>query len=427
MKKVVINARVFDGRHSQLKEHASIVIEGNLVKEICFGEISLEQFDEVIDAKNRVVIPGLSDMHVHISHNVKGGTDALRIDEAAVRGAKQAYEMLLRGFTTLRDAGGIVYGIKHSIDTGFIDGPRIFPSNAYISQTCGHGDTRSSRAQQRLFDDVYTSPSLMAGGTVLVDGVPQMLKAVREQLFLGASQIKLMAGGGISSQYDPLFTVQFTFEEMKAAVDAAADFGTYVMAHLYTPQAMKRAAKAGIKSFEHASLMDEETAKIIKTEGIWVMPGPQAARGRNIRPDVSEETRKKAILVRDGEEKATEYINKYDIPIVFGSDSTGDPERTKAHQLDDFRFMKKRFGSLKGLISATGNVCELNKLTTYQNPYPEGKIGVLEEGAFADLIIVNGNPLEDLDVIAQEDNLLLIMKDAKIYKNTGIEVSGEKV
>ena len=424
MSRILIkNANVFDGRTPEIKENSNIVIEGNLVKEIIGGQLSEEGFDQVIDAGNKVVIPGLTDAHVHLSHT-NGGP---RPDESAVRSVRFAKDMLLRGFTTVRDAGGVVYGLKKNIDNGYLDGPRIFPSNAYISQTSGHGDNRESRAAYRITDGIYSSPSLQDRGTSIADGVPEVLRAVRENLFLGASQIKIMAGGGCSSKYDPIETVQFTFEEMKAAVDAAADFGTYVMAHLYTSKAIQRAAKAGVKSFEHTNLMDDEAGRLLATlPDIWIMPGPQFSRKRpepdlaSLPPEERErlvKLLKKGEFVRAGEEKATETINKYDLNIVFGTDSFGDPELVDRYQLEDFIYFKKRFGNWKALKAATGNVHELFKLSTYQNPYPEGKIGVLEEGSFADLLIIDGNPVEDVAVLADRNNIKLIMKDAKVYKN----------
>lgn len=416
MRILIKNASVFDGKHEWLKEGSSIVIEGNLVKEIVQEKISEENFDQIFDVKNKVVIPGLTDAHVHLFFNGNGITDTMRIDENAVRSVRFAKDMLLRGFTTVRDAGGITYGLKKNIDNGYLDGPRIYPSNAFLSQTSGHGDTRASRAESRVTDHIYTSSSLQNKGTILVDGVPEMLRAVREQFFLGASQIKIMAGGGISSAYDPIQTIQFTLEEMRAAVQAAADYGTYVMAHLYTPQSMQRAAKAGVKSFEHATMMDEETAKVINANGIWVTAGPQCNRKWH-NESTPESIIRKSALVRQGEEITTELIHKYNLPILFGTDSFGDPERVDRFQLEDFSFFKKRFGSFKGIVAATGNINELIKLSTYQNPYPEGKIGVLEEGSFADLCVVEGNPVADLDVLADRKNMKLIMKDGKVYKN----------
>ncbi len=418
-KKLIKHANVFDGKNSKLKENVNIVIEENLVKKIVSGEVSEENFDEVIDVEGYTVIPGLTDAHVHVSHNESIRGYEPRIDEMAVRSTKVAKDMLLRGFTTIRDAGGITFGLKKNIDNGFIDGPRIYPSNAYISQTCGHADMRSSHSCEHLPDGSWTSPALQNRYGYVADGKTEVLRAVREQLFLGASQIKIMAGGGCSSKYDPIQTVQFTLEEMKAAVDAASDFGTYVMAHLYTPESIKRAVKAGVKSLEHTNLMDDEAAKVVKDNDVWVMPGPQFSRpSESHGKDQPESILKKADYVRKGEVIATEAINKYDLKLLFGTDSFGDPDFIAKHQLEDFSFFKKRFGSFKGLVAATGNINELIKLTTYQNPYPDGKIGVLEEGSYADILAVKGNPVEDLDVLANEDNIRLIMKDAKVYKNT---------
>lgn len=415
LKKLIRNAEVFDGKNPKLTTNAAIVIEGNIVKDIVQGEVDPAQFDEVIDASGLTAIPGLTDAHVHVS--ITAPQDRSRADEIIVRSVRYARDMLMRGFTTIRDAGGVTYGLKKNIDSGFLDGPRIFPSNNFISQTCGHGDIRMSPAGERYPGGFYTSPAIMNHMTSLADGPAEMLRAVREQLFLGASQIKLMCGGGVSSFFDPLPTLQFTLEEMKAAVNAASDYGTYVMAHIYTPAAMQRAAEAGIKSFEHATLLDDETGRIIADKGIWIMPGPQFERPMDPRYRERPEIAEKWAVVAKGSEQQTEIINKYDLPIVYGTDAMGAPEKIEAHQLDDFRYFKKHYGSFRGLLAATGNVHELFKLCTYQNPYPEGKIGVLEIGSFADILLVNGNPAEDLAVLADRNNIRLIMKDGKVYKN----------
>ncbi len=425
MKILIQNAEVFDGKHEVLIHRAHIIIQDNHVEEISIGEVSPESFDRVIDAKGNVAIPGLIDSHVHLSSTATN-QDSLRVDEIAVKSTRIAKDMLLRGFTTVRDAGGITYGLKKCIDSGIVDGPRIYPSNGFISQTCGHGDCRSSRAQVVLPTGEHISPYMRSGGSVIADGVPEMLKAVREQLFLGASQIKLMVGGGFASRYDPIQTVQFTYEEMKAAVDASADFGTYVMAHLYTPQSMQRAAKAGIKSFEHATFMDDETARIIRDNEIWVCPCPQFKREEDYEQIHSEKISfsKANAHSDDAFSKAArnpaqfdELIHKYQIPIVFGTDCAFGFDFMEKNQLNDFRYYKKRFGSFEGLKSATGNAHELIKLTTYQNPYSDGKLGVLEKGSYADLLVVRGNPAADLDVLSGKENMLLIMKDGKLYKN----------
>lgn len=418
-RKLIQNADVFDGTHETLQKNVNIVIEDHFVTQITEASVPSEVFDEVIDAAGYTVIPGLTDAHVHVSHSDPGLLSEPRVDELAVRSVRMAYDMLMRGFTTIRDAGGITYGLKKNIDNGFLPGPRIYPSNAYISQTCGHGDIRKTPAAERLPDGNYTCPTLQQRQSYIADGVPEMLRAVREQFILGASQIKLMAGGGISSKFDPIQTVQFTYEEMKAAVDAAGDYGTYVMAHLYTPKAMQRAVRAGVLSLEHVSMMDDETGKMIKDADCFVTPGPQMGRSMESHgPNQPPEIVKKGNYVRQWETIATEVINKYDLKILFGTDSFGNPDLIAERQLQDFGFYKKRFGSFKGIVAATGNVHELIKHTTYQNPYPDGKIGVLEEGSYADLLIVNGNPVADLDVLTDQDNIRLIMKDGTVYKNT---------
>ncbi|MDF2716433.1 MAG: hypothetical protein K0R28_3358 [Paenibacillus sp.] len=413
---LIKNANVFDGRHAELQENVNIVIEHNLVKEIGGGSIPESGFAAVYDAGNHTVIPGLTDAHVHLSITGNSLSDGWRIDEKAVRSVRFAKEMLLRGFTTVRDAGGITFGLKKNIDNGYLEGPRILPSNSMISQTSGHGDIRANHAEERITDRIYASADLNSKLSVIADGVDEVIRAVREQLFLGASQIKLMAGGGFSSAYDPLPTVQFSLEEMKAAVGAAADYGTYVMAHLYTPQSMHRAAKAGVKCFEHATMLDEETARIVADQGIWITPGPQLGREYPLE-GLSKSVIKLIEDFRRGERISTELIDKYNLPILYGTDAFGNTDKAAEIQLDDFRLYKARFGSYRGIVAATGNAHELIKLSTYQNPYPEGKIGVLEEGSFADLLIIRGNPVEDLAILSDVTNIRFIMKNAVVYKN----------
>ncbi len=316
----------------------------------------------------------------------------------------------------------MTYGIKQGIDDGTIVGPRIYPSNAYISQTAGHGDLRLGRTEYRITDGIFASGQLGPNSrSYIADGPAEMLRAVREQLFLGASQIKIMAGGGCASQYDPIQTIQFTLEEMKAAVQAAADYGTYVMAHLYTNESMQRAAEAGVKSFEHGQRLDEETARIIRDKGIFIDPCPNfrphtAEQDKN--PDFADPKRqKKGEYVRSGVAQQTELINKYSLNLLFGTDYV-EGLTCGIKQSQDLESYQERFGSFKGLYAATGAFNELVKLTTYQNPYPDGKIGVLEKGSYADLLVVDGNPVENLSLLSDpHKNIKLIMKDGVIYKN----------
>jgi len=422
MRKLIKNANVFNGRDAKLLERAYIVLEDGFVREIAQGDVTEGGFDEVVDAGGRTALPGLVDAHVHLAFTRRiVGLNELTPDEIAIRSTRFAKEMLLRGFTTVRDAFGMVLGLKNSIDNGFVDGPRIFPSYAGISQTSGHGDYRANRAQQRLDGGEHTSPFLRGGHTALADGEAEVLRAARENLFLGASQIKICSGGGFSSQYDFIFTTQLTEEETRAAVRAAEDYGTYVMTHLYTAKSIARALRAGVKSLEHATMLDEETARMAAANGAWICSCPQIGRPRREGDPVMPMTPERQAML-DGEKIQTELINKLDLNLAFGTDCMrwdespvlANPNR----QLEDFSIYKSRFGSLKGLRAATGAAHDLLALSTYQNPYRDGKIGLLEQGAFADLLLVDGNPAEDLDILANPDNTRLIMKAGAIYKNT---------
>lgn len=417
-RQIITNCNVFDGNHEQLKLHSHIIIEDNLVTEISSSDVSAENFDEIIDAGGRIVIPGLVDCHVHVALTGGGSEmECMRADETAVRGAKNAEEMLYRGFTTVRDAGGLVWGIKHCIDTGYTIGPRIFPSHSGIGQTSGHCDNRPGAASMRTLTG-YMSPVMDNKIWILADGANEVLKAARDQLFLGASQIKLFLGGGIASVFDPLYTVQYTEEEIRAAVQAAKDYGTYVMAHLYTCESMQRAVRAGVMSLEHTQLMDDETARMIRDNGVWVCPCPAFAEDSMMDFISTEDMQKKYRIVKQGVEQQTELIDKYHLNVVFGTDMATNKYFCEEHQLKDFGTWGRRYGSFKTLQAATGRAYDLFKLSTYRNPYPEGKIGVLEEGSFADLLIVDGNPVRQVDLLTDKNNFRVIMKDGTIYKNT---------
>ncbi|TKF39012.1 amidohydrolase family protein, partial [Vibrio sp. F13] len=415
MKKLITNANVFNGVDNNLIENVSILIEDNLITQI--GEVDATLADEIIDAQGGTVMPGLIDAHVHITLSAPFNViDTMTREEVAIRSAKISEEMLMRGFTTIRDVAGNTLGLKKSIDNGYATGPRILPSMAAISQTSGHSDYRQNQAQERLANGHEDSPMMKLGAMKVADGRSEVLKVVREQLFMGASQIKIMAGGGASSTFDPLDTLQFTSDEMKAAVQAASDYGTYVAAHIHTSDAMRRAAEAGVMSFEHATIMDDDIAEIIKEKGIWVIPSyftSSLIAERKI-PLPNEETYRKTERVGKAMFKSAELIKKYDIQnIAFGTDCVGETN-VHATQLNELGAIEQVFDTITALRMATSNCGRLFEMSTYQHPYQQGKLGQIVAGAYADLLIIDGNPLEGVACVANTDTQKLIMKDGKV-------------
>ncbi|MFM2583135.1 metal-dependent hydrolase family protein [Vibrio campbellii] len=416
---VIKNANVFNGVDEQLLKNVDLLIENNLITQI--GKVDDSKAEQIIDAEGKTVMPGLIDAHVHITLSAGfNELDGMTREEIAIRSARISEEMLMRGFTTIRDVAGNTLGLKNSIDKGYAKGPRILPCMAAISQTCGHSDYRQNQAQERLANGHEDSPLMKTGAFKVADGRAEVLKAVREQLFMGASQIKVMAGGGASSTFDPLDTLQYTLDEMKAAVEAASDYGTYVAAHIHTAPAMKRAAEAGVMSFEHATIMDDEIAQIVKEKGIWLVPSyftSSLIAERKI-PLPNEETYRKTERVGKAMFKSAELIKKYDIQnLAFGTDCVG---KANVHesQMQELGAIEKTFDTITALRMATSNCGRLFELSTYKHPYQEGKLGQIVEGAYADLLIVDGNPLEGVDCVMQDETKKVIMKDGVVYKNT---------
>lgn len=417
MTTVITNANVFNGVDNQLQENVSLLIENNVITQI--GDVDLSLANEIIDAQGGTVMPGLMDAHVHITMSAPfHELDKMTREEVAIRAAKVAEGMLMRGFTTVRDVAGNTLGLKNCIDNGYATGPRILPSQAAISQTCGHSDYRQNQAQERTGSH-EDSPIMKTGAFKVADGRSEVLRAVREQLFMGASQIKMMAGGGASSSFDPLDTIQYTLDEMKAAVEAASDYGTYVAAHIHTADAMRRAAEAGVMSFEHATIMDDDIAKTIKDKGIFVIPSyftSSLIAERKI-PLGSEILYQKTERVGKAMFKSADLIKKYDIQnICFGTDCVGTLDVHKT-QSEELQAIETVFDSLTALKMVTSNCGRLFEMSTYKHPYQEGKLGQITEGAYADLLIIEGNPLNGVECVTNPETQKLIMKDGVVYKN----------
>jgi len=410
------NVQVFDGTSDKLIK-ADVLVEGNLIKQIA-KDIKAPKGAEVIEGNGKTLMPGLIDAHWHTMFNFWPVSKVLgsNLGELSIAAAIHSNEQLLRGFTTVRDVGGNVFGVKNAIDAGLIDGPRIYPSGPYISQTSGHGDFRGPND---VPENVGTplDYSQRVGHTLIADGVPEVIKRTREALRMGATQIKAMGGGGVASIYDPLDVTEYTFEEMKAIVDVANSWNTYVAIHVNTDAAIQQWIKAGAKSVEHGFFMKEETAKAMAENGVWWSMQPMDVHGEDAFVFENPISTDKYNNLVGELENAIGYAKKYKVKTAFGTDLLFDPELA-AKEGKFLAKLKKWYTPFEVLNMATANNAELIKMCGPRDPYP-GKLGVIEEGALADMILVNGNPLENIDlVIDPENNFLVSMKDGVIYKNT---------
>jgi imidazolonepropionase-like amidohydrolase len=321
----------------------------------------------------------------------------------------------MRGFTTVRDVGGPVFGLKRGIDEGIVAGPRIYPSGAVITVTSGHGDFRQLTDLPRTIGGYLTRMEQL-GGSMVADSPDEVRVRTREQLMQGASQIKLTAGGGVSSPFSPIDVSTFTEAELRAAVEAAENWGTYVTAHAFTPAAIRTSIAAGVKCIEHGFLMDDATAKLMAEEGIWLSMQPLPEGLRLGFPEGTIQ-RAKADEVWPGIARTYELAKKYNIKTAWGTDVLFSAALAK-QQGAILASLTRWYTPAEALVMATGTNAELLALSGLRNPYP-GKLGVVEAGALADLLLVDGNPLENIQLIADPArNFLVIMKDGKIYKNT---------
>ncbi|GAB4384679.1 MAG: amidohydrolase family protein [Elainellaceae cyanobacterium] len=415
------NVRIFDGTSEQLSAPSNVLVVGNKIQTISAASIPAPEGSATrINGEERVLMPGLMDAHVHLIMETTPVEQLLSPDtpiEAVFQTAEaNATAMLMRGFTSARDMAGPVFELKKAIDRGDVIGPRIWPSGAMISQTAGHGDFRSLKEIPRT-PSTPLSRAEQYGVGVIADGVDEVLRRTREQLMQGASQIKLAAGGGVASAYDPLDASQYTEAEFKAAVDAAANWNTYVTIHAYTPTAIQTAIRAGVKCVEHGQLMDEETAQLMAEKGTWLSMQPFLDdEDRNPYPEGSE-NRAKQLLVSEGTDRAYNLAKKYNIKTAWGTDNLYSAEGS-ARQGAKLAKLVRWYTPAEVLRMATSTNAELLALSGPRNPYP-GKLGVVAEGALADLLLVNGNPLENIQLIEDPaNNFVVIMKDGKIYKNS---------
>jgi imidazolonepropionase-like amidohydrolase len=412
------NIRVFDGKSKTLRSGLRVVIEGNTIGSVEPDDSQKLADMQVIDGSGHTLMPGLIDAHAHIMMASLSMNQLMMADIGFINlaAASEAQRMLMRGFTSIRDMAGPAFSLKKAIDIGMTPGPRIWPSGAMISQTSGHGDFRMpyeipSQPGQGL------SRGEALGAGAIADGTAEILKRAREQLMLGASQLKLAAGGGVASAYDPLDVSQYTEAEFRAAVDAAENWGTYVAVHAYMPLAIQTAVRGGVRCIEHGQLMDEQTAKLLADEGIWISLQPFLDDEDAIFFPEGSASRLKQIQMSNGTDTAYELAKQFSLKTAWGTDTLFDA-KLATRQGAQLAKMTRWYPAADVLMMATSVNAELLALAGPRNPYP-GKLGVIENGALADLLIVRGDPIANIQLLADPaSHLALIMKDGQIFKNT---------
>ena len=410
------NVRIFDGKGASRSAPSNVLIKGNIIERISTEPIAAEPGVTVIAGNGRTLMPGLIDAHWHAMLIRPNPAQAIVGDVGYnnIAAGVEATDTLMRGFTTVRDVGGPVFGLKAAIDGGLIAGPRIYPSGAMITVTSGHGDFRQLSELPRTIGGMLSRMEQI-GGSMVADSPDEVRLRVREQLMQGASQIKLTAGGGVSSPFSPIDVSTFTEPELRAAVEAAENWGTYVTVHAFTQTAIQRAIAAGVKCIEHGFLMDDATAKLIAEKDIWLSLQPLPEELRQGFPPGSVQ-RAKADEVWPGIARTYELAKKYKIKTAWGSDVLFS-QALAQQQGAILASLVRWYSPAEALATATRTNAELLALSGKRSPYA-GTLGVVEQGALADLLLVEGNPLENIKLIADPaKNFKVIMKGGRIYKD----------
>ena len=408
-RQALINARLFDGASGALLPNTTLVIEGERVTAVTQQALQVDDA-QCIDVGGRVVLPGLIDAHVHVaatSHDLV----ALALQPPSLVGAQSSHilrDMLRRGFTTVRDAAGADFGLQEAVARGLYEGPRLFIAGRPISQTGGHADMRPKGVDGR---GMFCSCAGLGLVGAIADGVGEVRRAVREQVRNGANHIKIMAGGGVSSPTDPIDGTQFSVEELRAAVEEAEAANLYALAHAYSPRAVTRAVQAGVRSIEHGNLIDEATARVMKTHGAYLVPtlstyAALADEGQRLGWSVAMLDKLQAVHDRGLE--AVKIARAEGVPIVFGTDLLG---HMHARQSGEFALRTPALSAVEVLQSATITAARLMR--------QEAHIGQLVAGAWADLLVVDGDPTQDLGVLADPArNIRLLMQGGRVVRSS---------
>jgi imidazolonepropionase-like amidohydrolase len=376
----------------------------------------------VIDGGGRTLMPGMIEGHGHATYASPLLDMMLNQDitEQAIRAARRAHDYLMAGFTTVRDMGGNAFGLRKALDAGMFPGPRIYPSGPAIGQTTGHGDFRTANDGHPYFDGrERAGVAERLGWTKIADGPDEVRRAVRDNLFRGAAQIKLMAGGGVTSFTDPLFSSAYTAAELAAGVEEAKRYGTYVAVHAQTNAGVVAALDAGAISIEHGLILEEETVKRMAEIGAYYNPQAflalqDVSKNPMFQDPIQQEKNRE---VAQGAPQAIEWAKHYGVKILWGSDLFfGDDAWVNFRQ--EFAYRDRFFEPIEQMIQVTGNNGEVLALSGWKNPYPHGALGVIQEGAYADILLIDGDPSKDIKILMDSNNIDLIMKDGVIYKNT---------
>ena len=406
---LIRNARILDTRQAALTSTHTVLVRDGLIE-----KISATDFDgadaQVIDAQGMTLMPGLIDCHVHVmasSFNL-GAVANMPNALALLRALPIMKGMLDRGFTSVRDAGGADWALAEGVRTRQVPGPRLFFSGKALSQTGGHGDFR---ARNDKLDDPCSCAYKLGNIGRVVDGVDACRLAVREEVLKGATQIKVMASGGVSSPNDPINNLGFSEAELRAIVEEASNANTYVMAHAYTPRAIARAVECGVRTIEHGNLVDAPTAQLMREKGAYMVPTLITYEGLandGAKYGLPDESVQKIAKVRTNGLEALKVLDAAGVKMGYGSDLLGE---THYMQSEELLLRAKVLGNAKVIQQATLIGAEiLNQV---------GLLGEVTENALADLLLVDGNPLEDIALLTQHDTAIkLVMRDGAIHKNT---------
>ena len=414
---LITDAVVWDGTSDTATPGMNVLVENNLIKQISAQPIAVNRSanTKVIDAAGRTLMPGLIDMHTHIMFPF-GVPDTRTFDHAAMgAAAHENLQLYLRmGYTTLRDVGGNSLSIARAIAEKRIKGPRIYSSGGAISAISGHNDLAL------LTEDPHNDIFGKRGDTNVVTGPIEVREAVRKILRAGGSQIKVMPGGGVASNFDPLEATTLMEDELRAAVEAAADFGTYVCAHAYTDESVNRFLDAGGRCIEHGFLMSEKTIKRMKRLGAVISLQSYASYEQFKNPEevpgFNAENARKGRQVNEGADRMMRWVVKHDVDAFAGADMW--PYNLIPITNEDLVVRKRWFSDVEILRQNTSNAGRWLAKSGTKNPYREGPIGVIEVGAYADMILVDGKPLEDVSVFTDYDNTIkVVIRDGEIYQN----------